>query len=278
MFDPADISAEMTGLIAEIDEFKGTWQSLGGLPPDRLALLKRVATIESIGSSTRIEGSRLTDCEVEALLSRSDEISFLSRDEQGVAGYAYVYEVIFSNFATIAFTENNIKQLHSWLLKYSDKDHYHRGEYKKLSNHIEAFDEHGKSLGIVSQTAVAFETPFKMQELVFWVREALESKSLHPLMVIGVFVVAFLAIHPFQDGNGRLSRCLTTLLLLKSGYHYVPYCSLESIIESNKEDYYLALRKTQHSLKGEQGGLSSWLQFFLRSLEKQKCRLLTQSH
>jgi Fic family protein len=275
MFDPTTvaISAEILGLIAEIDEFKGTWQFLGRLTPDRLLALKKVATIESIGSSTRIEGSRLSDQDVEALLSRLDTSSFRSRDEQEVAGYAYVCEEIFSNFASIAFTENNIKQLHSWLLKYSDKDQFHRGEYKKLSNHIEAFDENGKSLGVVFETAAAFETPFKMQELIFWVREALETKSLHPLMVIGIFVVAFLAIHPFQDGNGRLSRCLTTLLLLKSGYHYVPYCSLESIIESNKESYYLALRRTQQSLKGEKREFSSWLLFFLRSLQKQKCLL-----
>jgi Fic family protein len=166
-----------------------------------------------------------------------------------------------------------IKQLHDWLLKFSHKDERHPGEYKKLSNNVEAFDETGKSVGVIFQTASPFETPMKMQELVLWTKESLENKSLHPLLVIGVFVVVFLAIHPFQDGNGRLSRILTTLLLLKSGYTYVQYTSLESIIEHNKENYYLALRTTQGSLITSTPDLYSWLIFFLRSMQKQKIHL-----
>lgn len=267
------ITPEILSLIAEIDEFKGAWQLLGRLIPERLQALRRVATIESIGSSTRIEGSKLSDREVAQLLSNVAAYSFASRDEEEVAGYAYVCEEIFQNFEAIAFSENMIKQLHGWLLKYSSKDQRHRGEYKKLSNHVEAFDGSGKSLGIVFETTSPFETPMKMQELVFWTREQLETKILHPLLIIGIFVVVFLAIHPFQDGNGRLSRILTTLLLLKAGYLYVPYSSLESIIECNKESYYLALRRTQGSLKSETLEFGPWLTFFLRSLQKQKTHL-----
>lgn len=264
------ITPEMLNIVSEIDEFKGAWALFGKLSPERLHALKKVATIESIGSSTRIEGAKLSDSEVEALLSCLDVNSFRSRDEQEVASYAFACEEIFANYQAIPFTENTIKQLHSWLLKYSDKDEFHRGEYKKLPNNIEAFDENGKSLGIIYETTSPFETPFKMQELIYWVRETLETKALHPLLVIGIFAVVFLAIHPFQDGNGRLSRCLTTLLLLKSGYQYVPYCSLESIIEENKESYYLSLRRTQQSLGKKTQDYNSWLLFFLRSLQKQK--------
>lgn len=275
MIEPASlqITPEMLSLVAEIDEFKGLWSLLGRLTPERLKALRKVATIESIGSSTRIEGSKLSDYEVEALLSNLEKQSFRSRDEQEVGGYSFVCEEIFSSFGSIPLTENSIKHLHGWLLKYSEKDQRHRCEYKKLPNDVQAFDENGKSLGVIFETATPFETPFKMQELVYWSREALETKSLHPLLVIGIFVVIFLAIHPFQDGNGRLSRCLTTLLLLQSGYLYASYSSLESIIEENKESYYLALRRTQQSLKGETPDFTPWLLFFLRSLQKQKQHL-----
>ena len=267
------ITPEILTFIAELDEFKGSWQLLGRLAPERLKALRTVATIESIGSSTRIEGAKLSDREVELLLSNLETHSFVSRDEQEVAGYAYVCEEIFRNFSAIDFSENVIKQLHTWLLKFSDKDERHRGDYKKLANHVKAFDASGKSIGVVFETATPFETPLKMQELVSWTQEQLENKNLHPLLIIGIFIVLFLAIHPFQDGNGRLSRILTSLLLLKAGYLYVPYSSVESIIERNKENYYLALRKTQGSLKAYSINFEPWLVFFLRTLQKQKFHL-----
>ena len=267
------ITAEMLNLIAEIDEFKGTWQLLGRLAPERLQALRKIATIESIGSSTRIEGSALSDREVERLLSNLKTDAFASRDEEEVAGYAYVCEEVFQSFEAIPFSENTIKQLHEWLLKFSKKDQRHRGEYKKSPNHVEAFNESGESIGVVFETASPFETPMKMETLILWAREQLEQKTLHPLMIIGIFIVAFLAIHPFQDGNGRLSRILSSLLLLKSNYLYVPYSSLESIIENSKESYYLALRRTQASLKSEAPDFNPWLLFFLRSLKKQKIHL-----
>jgi Fic family protein len=270
------ITPEILRLIAEIDEFKGTWRTLTTLAPERLAVLKRVATIESIGSSTRIEGAKLTDREVEELLGCLERQDFVSRDEQEVAGYAEVMDAVFDSYTAIGLTENYIKQLHAMLLRHSTKDERHRGEYKKLPNNVEAFDADGKSIGVIFATASPFDTPFKMQELVAWTREALADGAWHPLIVIGLFVVVFLAIHPFQDGNGRLSRVLTTLLLLKAGYSYVPYSSLESVIEANKEGYYLALRRTQGTLETEEPDFEPWLRFFLRSLKNQKERLATK--
>ena len=267
------ITPELLALIAELDEFKGAWRALGRLAPDRLSGLRRVATIESIGSSTRIEGAKLSDREVERLLSNLDIKDFATRDEQEVAGYAEVMELVFAQSDEIELTENHIKQLHRDLLKYSEKDERHRGEYKTLANHVEAFGEDGESMGVVFETATPFDTPRLMAELVTWMQDALREKELHPLLCIGVFIVMFLAIHPFQDGNGRLSRVLTTLLLLRAGYAYVPYSSLESVIEHSKEAYYLALRRTQGQIRGDSPDWQPWLVYFLTALKQQKDRL-----
>ncbi len=271
--DTICITPEILALVAEIDEFKGAWRALGLLAPDRLLALRRTATIESIGSSTRIEGSRLSDSEVERLLTDLDVQTFASRDEQEVAGYAAAMETIFEAWDEMMVTENHIKGLHQQLLLHSEKDEWHCGNYKKFPNSVAAFDENGRQIGIVFETAMPFETPRRMEELVSWLNQAREEKRLHPLLLIAVFAVVFLEIHPFQDGNGRLSRVLTTLLLLQAGYAYVPYSSLESVIENSKEGYYLALRQTQGTIRTDSPNWQPWLGFFLRALQGQKRRL-----
>ena len=268
------ISPEILNLIAEIDEFKGGWKAFRNLAPDRLEALRQVATVESVASSTRIEGAKLTDREVESLLQNLEHQKFTTRDEQEVAGYAEVMQLAFDSYSTIPLTENHIKQLHALLLRHSDKDERHRGGYKTLSNSVAAFDQNGKEIGIIFKTSTPFATPRQMQHLVEWANQALADKLLHPLLVVAVFIVRFLAIHPFQDGNGRLSRILTTLLLLKTGYVYVPYSSMESVVEINKDGYYLALRRTQTTLQMDEPEWEHWLLFFLRTLKKQKDNLL----
>jgi Fic family protein len=268
-----NITPELLRLITELDEFKGSWKASSNQSPERLQMLRHVATIESIGSSTRIEGSKLSNSEIEELLSNVGKQSFLTRDEQEVAGYAEVMEMVFDNYREIPVTENYIKQLHASLLRHSDKDTRHRGEYKKHSNSVEAFAPDGESLGVVFETSTPFDTPKEMQDLLYWTREALADNSYHPLVVTGIFNVVFLAIHPFQDGNGRLSRVLVSLLLLKVGYGYIPYSSLESIVEKNKDAYYLALQRTQRTLKEEKIDWLPWLRFFLNSLKRQKDHL-----
>jgi len=271
--DAIKVTPEFLILISEIDEFKGAWRALGTLEPERLKALRRVATIESIGSSTRIEGSKLSDREVEKLLANLEIKSFATRDEQEVAGYAEVMELIFRAWQDIPMTENHIRQLHRDLLAHSEKDERHRGNYKTLSNSVAAFDADGQQIGIVFETASPFDTPNLMTELISWLNETRETKRVHPLLIISVFVVFFLEIHPFQDGNGRLSRVLTTLLLLQAGYAYVPYSSLESVVEQNKEAYYFSLRQTQGSIRTDSPNWQPWIQFFLQSLQKQKQRL-----
>jgi Fic family protein len=267
------ITAEILKLIADIDEFKGRWRVIETLAPERLISLRRIATIESVGSSTRIEGSKLSDAEVEKLLSGMETKSFDSRDEQEVAGYADTMDMIFDSHDAITLTENHIKQLHGVLLKYSTKDLEHRGHYKKVPNHVEAFGPEGKSLGVVFETATPFETPGWMKELVGWFNQSIQEESQHPLILIGIFIVVFLGIHPFKDGNGRISRVLTTLLLLRSGYGYVPYSSMETVIEANKDSYYLALRRTQQTIRKEEQSWEPWLVFFLKTMAKQKDNL-----
>nr|WP_315204019.1 Fic family protein [uncultured Albidiferax sp.] len=271
--DSIHITPEILNLIARIDEFKGAWRALGTLAPERLLALRRVATIESIGSSTRIEGSKLTDREVEKLLSNLAIQSFDTRDEQEVAGYAELMDLVFSAWRDIPFNENHVKQLHQILLRHSEKDARHRGQYKTNSNSVAAFDGSGAQIGIVFETASPFDTPRLMAELVDWVNGERDKAQLHPLLIIAIFVVVFLEIHPFQNGNGRLSRVLTTLLLIQTGYAYVPYSSLESVIELNKEAYYLALRQTQGSIRTDAPHWQPWLVFFLRSLAEQVRRL-----
>ncbi len=271
--DTIEITPELLALLSDIDEFKGAWRALGSLAPDRLKALRRVATIESIGSSTRIEGSKLTDREVERLLANLEIKRFESRDEQEVAGYGEVMETVFAAWQHIPINENHIKQLHRDLLRYSEKDDRHRGEYKKTSNSVAAFDENGKQIGVVFETATPFDTPRLMAELVAWLAEARDLRWLHPLFIVAVFIVVFLEIHPFRDGNGRLSRILTTLLLLQAGYAYVPYSSLESVIENSKEGYYLALRQTQGTIRTDSPNWQPWLKFFIRSLHQQMRRL-----
>jgi Fic family protein len=268
-----NITPEILALIAAIDEFKGAWRALGQLAPEQLNALKKVATIESIGSSTRIEGNKLSDTEVAVLLGNLSINKFTTRDEQEVGGYASVMNLVFQHYDDIPLSENYIQQFHSELLQYSEKDSWHKGRYKQSPNHVEAFAPDGRSLGVVFETASPFETPLRMERLIAWTYQSYNEKKVHPLLITAIFVVEFLAIHPFQDGNGRLSRVLTTFLLLKFGYAYVPFSSLEAVIENSKEGYYLALRQTQGTIQSESPNWEPWVVFFLKALTQQKRRL-----
>ena len=256
--DSLKITPEILLLIAEMDEFKGVWRALGTLTPECLSALHRVATIESIGSSTRIEGSKLSDKEISCLLMNLEIRKFETRDEQEVAGYAKVMETVFAHADELTVTENHVRQLHRDLLIYSDKDTWHRGICKINSSNVTAFNADGKKIGVVFENATPFDAPRRITELVEWTRTTLDENRLHPLLAIAILAAAFLQIHLFQDGNGRLSRILTTLLLLRSGYEYVSYGSLESVIEQTKENYYVALRKTQGTIRCTEPDWQPW--------------------
>jgi len=273
------VPSELWSKIAQIDELKGQWIAGIQLSTQVLGRLKRSVLITSTSSSTRIEGARLSDEDVEKLMRGLDIQKFSDRDKQEVKGYFELLENVFNSWSFIKFSENTIKHFHKELLKYVEKDELHRGEYKKEENKVHMIDGSGKSVAVLFDTTAAYLTPKEMQELVEWTQEAFLQKKIHPLLIIGNFIVEFLQIHPFQDGNGRLSRILTNLLLLKANYLYVPYVSHEKLIEDNKPDYYVALRKSQKTLKTAQENISSWLEFFLNILLQQsKLALELLSH
>ena len=264
-----NVPAEIWSKIAQIDELKGQWIAGAQLSPQVLGRLKRSVLITSTGASTRIEGARLSDEDVEKLMRGIDIQKFTDRDKQEVKGYFELLGNIFDAWKSIKFSENTIKHFHKELLKYVKKDELHRGDYKKHENKVRMIDSAGKSIGVLFDTTPAYLTLKEMQELVEWTQGALEEKKYHPLLIIGNFIVEFLQIHPFQDGNGRVSRVLTNLLLLKQGYLYMPYVSHEKIVEDNKPDYYLALRQSQKTFKTEKEDTTPWLDFFLTIFLKQ---------
>lgn len=268
-------SSEVTRLIGELDHFRGTWRKMQEIRAERLVQLRQVTTIESTASSTRIEGVELTDAEVAQVLDGMRTDSFRARDEQEVKGYAELLTLIYDSHADIALTENHIKQLHQVLLRHATKDERHRGDYKKLANDVvrkrgDVVEE------VVFRTATPFETPRLMAELVEATNAALADRTLHPLVVIARFVVDLLAIHPFQDGNGRLARALTVLLLLRAGFDYVPYASHERVVEDNKLQYYAALRDSQRAMRENPAAFGAWLFFLLRALKAQQQSLASK--
>lgn len=267
--------------IARIDELKGQWTAGANLNPQLLGRLKRSVLITSTGASTRIEGARLSDEDVEDLMQGVAMQKFADREKQEVQGYFELLQIIFDNWEHIRFSENTIKHLHQELLKYVEKDHDHRGKYKSTNNKVEMIDEQGRRIGVIFDTTPAYLTPIRMQELVEWTKYALDAELSHPLIIIGNFLVEFLNIHPFKDGNGRLSRILTNLLLLQAGYLYMPYVSHEKLIEDQKPQYYLTLRKSQRTFKKGTGDIVPWLDFFLSLIlvqSKEAISLMSQEN
>jgi Fic family protein len=228
-----------------------------------LGRLKKSVLITSTGASTRIEGARLMDEDVEKLMRGIAIQQFSDRDKQEVQGYYELLNNVFDSWDRLKYTESLVMHFHQELLKYVGKDSQHRGDYKKQENKVHMIDEAGQSVGILFNTTPANLAPKEMQELVEWTQSAIDNQRYHPLLIIANFLVQFLQIHPFQDGNGRISRILTNLLMLQAGYAYMPYASHEKIIEDNKPEYYLALRQSQKTFKTEQETIVPWLAFFL---------------
>lgn len=263
------IPADIVSKIAQIDELKGQWFKGAQLSPQILGRLKRSVLITSTGASTRIEGAMLSDEDVEKLMRGIDIQKFTNRDKQEVKGYYELLENVFNSWRNLRFNESTIKHFHQELLKYAAKDQTHRGEYKKRENKVYMVDDANKPIAILFDTVPAYLTPKEMQELVEWTQGALQNKKYHPLLIVANFLIEFLNIHPFQDGNGRLSRVLTNLLLLKEGYLYMPYVSHEKLVEDNKPDYYVALRRSQKTIGTKKEDITPWLNFFFTIFLKQ---------
>lgn len=263
------LPSSVTVLLSEIDTRSGHWTGGANLSPQVLSRLKRSVLVTSTGASTRIEGSKLSDIEVAKVMRGLSTQKMIDRDVQEVRGYYELLQTIFDTYSGMRFTESLIKQMHAELLKYADKDQRHRGQYKKLENNVVAKDTSGNVLGVVFETTPAYLTAKEMSELIAWTQDSLDRKAYHPLLIIATFIVEFLKIHPFLDGNGRMSRILTNLLLLQAGYLYMPYVSHEKFIEDNKTDYYIALRQAQTSFKTADATIAPWVSFLLPVLRAQ---------
>src|SRR3989344_2403184 len=265
----------IVALLGEIDGIRGEFKSGLRMSPQAVTNLKKSTLITSAGASTRIEGAKLTDEQVEEIMRGLAVSKFADRDSQEVQGYLETLQNVFDSFQTLPLRESVITSLHNQLLKYSTKDDTHRGGYKKKENTVGVLGPDGKVAKIMFETTPAYLTGKEMQELVDWTSDALEKSRFHRLLVIANFIVEFLKIHPFEDGNGRLSRVLTNLLLLRSNYQFVQYVSHEQIIERRKDEYYLALRKSQETFKTNHDTIVPWLNFFLSVVQEQATKALS---
>ncbi|MDR2766365.1 MAG: Fic family protein [Holosporaceae bacterium] len=248
-------------LIAEIDAVKTSWRITNNIASQILERLTESAIITSSGSSNRIEGNRLSDIEVKSIYQNINIKKFKTRDEQEIAGYIETLQFVFDNYAEIAISESNILWLHKEMLKYCDKDERHRGTYKIGANRVEVHDPSGNVVGVVFDPTPPHLVRKEMSELIHWYNDAISRK--HPLIITANFISEYLAIHPFQDGNGRISRLLSNLMLLLGGYQFTKITSHEQIIEANKAEYYKVLNYTQKTWKTEHEDVSEWILFFL---------------
>jgi len=264
----------IVALLGEIDGIRGEFKSGLRMSPQAITNLKKSTLITSAGASNRIEGGKLNDEEVEKVMQGLAVSKFADRDSQEVQGYLETLQNVFDSFQTLPLREGVITSLHNQLLKYSTKDDTHRGGYKKKENTVGVLGPDGKVAKIMFETTPAFLTAKEMQELVEWTDDAMEKNRFHQLLIIANFIVEFLKIHPFEDGNGRLSRVLTNLLLLRSGYQFIQYVSHEQIIERRKDEYYIALRKSQETFKTDHDTIAPWLNFFLLVVREQATKAL----
>lgn len=259
------MSPEVILKITKIDELKGLWRGGVSINPQILEKLKKSIIITSTGSSTRIEGSNMTDEEIERFLKAIKINPPENRDEEEVAGYANLLGRIFDNWNKLKLSESLVLQFHEILLHYSKKDVLHKGKYKTKENLVVAYNKKGEQV-IIFKPTEPWLVKKEMDDVLYWADEAFKEEKIHPILVIANFIFEFLAIHPFVDGNGRLSRALTNLLLLQAGYEYAPYVSLEEIIEDKKDEYYASLRQTQKNHKTDNENIGPWLNFFLDTL------------
>jgi len=265
----------IVALLAEIDGIRGEFKAGLRMTPQAIVNLRKSTLITSAGASTRIEGAKISDKEVEKIMQGLAISKFADRDSQEAQGYLETLQNVFDSFQTLPLRESVITFLHKELLKYSNKDDLHRGAYKKKENAVGILGSDGKVARIIFETTPAYLVGKEMQELAEWTENALEKNRFHPLLVIANFIVEFLKIHPFEDGNGRLSRVLTNLLLLRSGYQFIQYVSHEQIVERRKDEYYLALRKSQQTFKTKGGSIAPWLNFFLSAIKEQATKALS---
>jgi len=266
-----DIDWKLINRLSQIDRFDASWTSIEKKEGLSLKQLKSIATIRSVGASTRIEGSQMSDEEVDVLLRNISIDKLVDRDSQEVAGYFDVLDQISSSYEHIRITESELKGFHNQLLRYSQKDAWHKGDYKQHSNNVVATHQDGSTQIVFQTTPPGYETEDAMRKLIDWY---LKDTEIHPIVKSAVFSYEFVSIHPFQDGNGRLSRLIASLLLLKSGYTWIQYVSFEHEIENKKSEYYRQLRICQAQRPNE--NITTWIEYFLDALINIQQQLLSK--
>lgn len=270
-----DISMKLLSELSKIDRFDASWSAIEKRESSSLKQLKSIATVRSVGASTRIEGSKLTDDEVAELIEKISVSKLEERDEQEVIGYFEALDTVTENYESIGISENQIKNLHKILMKYGEKDAWHRGNYKQISNAVEANLVDGTKQTVFRTTEPGLPTQDAMMKLFKWYNS---DKETIPVFKTAIFVYEFLSIHPFQDGNGRLSRLISSLLLLKNGYSWIQYVSFEHEIENRKSEYYKVLMQLQRNRPGE--NITDWISFFvscLINIQEQLLQKLSES-
>jgi len=258
-------------IISTLDRFDASWTAIEKKEGQSLKQLKSIATVRSVGASTRIEGSVMSDEEVKVLIEKLSISKLEDRDSQEVAGYFEALDLISEVYTNIEISEGTIKNLHNILMKHSQKDEWHRGNYKQHNNAVEATRPDGSKQVIFETTPPGLATEDAMRTLIEWWHN---DKETHSIIKCALFCYDFVSIHPFQDGNGRLSRLITTLLLLKNGYRWIQYVSFEHEIENRKAEYYQQLIQSQKQRPGED--VYNWALFFLGCLNNISQQLMVK--
>jgi len=266
-----ELTMKLINKVSEVNGFNGTWAPIEKREGQTLKQLKAIATVRSVGASTRIEGSKMTDAEVEVLLEKLTISKLEERDQQEVVGYFKALDTISESYKDILISEGDLKNLHKKLMEYGEKDAWHRGNYKQLSNAVEANHPDGTKQIIFKTAEPGLPTEEAMQRMLEWYHSDMETNA---VLKVALFVYEFLSIHPFQDGNGRLSRLLATLLLLRHGYSWIEFVSFEHEIENRKAEYYKVLMQTQQQRPGEK--VDEWVFFFLDCLLNIQSQLLNK--
>lgn len=266
------LNPEVLQHIQRISQFQEAWKISVDIRQDFYKGLKKTTIITSAGASTRIEGAHLSDAEIEKKLSGLTIQKIEDRDDAEVAGYIDCKKYIFDSFTDLQVSEHTIRSLHQMMMVYLSADIFppnQRGAYKSVTNSVVRVDHQtGRQDIIFETTPPGPQTEVAMRDLIEDYNQFIKDPNFADLEVIAAFIVKFLAIHPFRDGNGRLSRLLTDLCLLQQGYGFCQFSSHEKVIEDSKDQYYIALRQTQASLAGA-SDLNPWFLYFVKVILKQ---------
>ena len=251
-------NSNIINLISKIHEYKGKQSYLLGSKKNTLETLLKVAKIQSTSSSNKIEGIYTSDKRINEIVNNKLEPK--NRNEEEIAGYRDVLSLIHENYNFIDITQNTILQLHRDLYKYTG--YSYGGKFKNSQNYIE--EENDKGEKKIRFTPLSpLETPIAIEELCKNYNEIVINESCDLLVIIPIFILDFVSIHPFNDGNGRMSRLFTLLLLYKANYMVGKYISIEHIIEETKDSYYETLEKSSINWHDNKNDYTYFVEYYL---------------